>query len=131
MACLAIGIASEDRRIFHLRTSGLLAMHFIVQADTENLVGIGNDRQPFDVAERRGCRGSSCLGNAGKTGCHSRFEIGVARRKNRAGIEKAIVLDDAPGRTAGDLDGGQSHGFCSCRGSDWVAGAFTPAAFDR
>ena len=49
MPGLAVGKPAEHGGVFHFGAAGFLAVRLVVQADAENLVRIGNDRQPNDI----------------------------------------------------------------------------------
>ena len=66
MSGLAIGEAREHRWVLHFRPTCFLAMGLVVQADAEDLVGIGDHRQPRDVGERIGLGLRRSRGDLGK-----------------------------------------------------------------
>ena len=49
MCRLSIGEASEEGWVLHFGAPSFLAMHLVVQPDTQDLVGIGNYGQPCEV----------------------------------------------------------------------------------
>ena len=51
VADLRLGDADEDRRLLGVVAAGLDHVVLVVQADAEDLAGVGNHRQPGDVAE--------------------------------------------------------------------------------
>jgi hypothetical protein len=51
MPHLRFGDAQEERRVLGLVAPGLDAVLLVVEADADDLLRVGNDRQPDDVGE--------------------------------------------------------------------------------
>jgi hypothetical protein len=109
VADLAVGEAREDGGVRDFRPPGLLAVHLVVQADADDLVGFRDHRQPLDRRKRdpRGVR-RRAAGVVERLVCDRRAQIRELAQHG-ADIVHHAVADDAPAADPGMAKAGKLH----------------------
>ena len=114
MPGLAVGKAAKHGGVLDFGAAGFLAVRLVIEADAEDLVGIGNDRQPGDAGERMPPglrRRSRRLGQ--RAGGDGGLQIGKTIAQERAEVDRFRAIDKAPARGAVDLETCELHGSSS------------------
>ncbi len=99
MADLRFGKPQEQRRLLGLVAPGFLAVLFVVEADADDLAGIGDHRQPRHV-------GFLVIGgSAGRFSCflktipfQKRPEVGISVAQAAAEVDNSFAGDGAVAR---------------------------------
>ena len=116
MAHLRIGPTGEDRRVREFLHAGLVEMFMIVEADTDDLVGIDDRRIEGNLFEREIRRSAfrRALRLATRIGRDQSFEIGIFQAPRQ--IDHIIAVSHAVMRGAGGAKGKKFHRAVSPRG---------------
>ena len=107
VADLGIGPAGEQHGIVAVAPAGFLDMGFVVEADADDLVRIGNDRQQADIGERRGrpLPGGPFCRRAEQPAGQRLFQ----RRGEAAQVDHRVAVHGAPGRCVVQKEGSEFH----------------------
>ena len=107
MADLGIGPAGEQHGIVAVAPAGFLDMGFVVEADADHFVRIGNDRQQADIGERRGrpLPGGPFCRRAEQPAGQRIFQ----RRGEAAQVDHRVAVHGAPGRCVVQDEGSEFH----------------------
>ncbi len=92
-ADLAVGKAGEDHRMRRRGMAAFGEMRGVVDADAEDLVGIGNGRQQLDIRQRvvRRVRLAACFSSSSDPFASSAFSVGKSFSRRPASMTPASV----------------------------------------
>ncbi len=91
---LAGGKTYKNGRVLLNRTAGFLAVGFVIQADADDFVGVGDNRQKFDFMNRQyRCNGQCRLGVSQTGAAQQGTQVGVAVAQNGPEVGNMSVVD--------------------------------------